>query len=84
MARDILWTNMLVVLLALVCTVVIVFTLSYTIHVTSSRSKHPASSLRVDRIVELLEHYVEVVLLGWQNLFIDAIDDVRDLEHERR
>ena len=83
MARDILWTNMLVVLLALVCTVVIVFTLSYTIHVTSSRSKHPASSLRVDRIVELLEHYVEVVLLGWQNLFIDAIDDVRDLEHQR-
>jgi ABC-type multidrug transport system fused ATPase/permease subunit len=83
MALDLLWTNVLVVVATLLCTGLIIFILCYTIYVTSSRSRHPASSLRVDRMVELLELYVEVALLGWQDLFIDAIDDVRDLEHQR-
>ena len=83
MALDMLWTNVLVVAITFLCTGVIIFTLCYTIYVTSSRSRHPASSLRVDRMVELLELYVDVALLGWQDLFIDAINDVRDLEHQR-
>ena len=74
MALDMLWTNVLVVAITFLCTGVIIFTLCYTIYVTSSRSRHPASSLRVDRMVELLELYVDVALLGWQDLFIDAIN----------
>ena len=33
--------------------------------------------------LELLDHYVDLVLLGWQSLFVDAIQDAREVEHER-
>jgi len=73
----------LVMVLSVVCTASIIVSLCYTIHVTSSRHKHPASLLRVERVVELLQHYVEMALLNWQDLFIDAIHEVRQLEAER-
>ena len=72
-----------IALVALFCTACIVFTLSYTLNVTSSRSKHPASTLRVQRVYELLQHYAYIAVLGWQDLFVTAIQEVREMERER-
>ena len=81
--KDMSAITMLLVLVAMLCTGSIVFALSYIVHIKSARSQHRASQLRVDRAVELLDNYVDLVLLGWQSLFVDAIQDAREVEHER-
>jgi ABC-type multidrug transport system fused ATPase/permease subunit len=81
--RDMPAITMLVVLFSATSAACMVLVLSYSVSVVSARSKQRVSLLRVDRVMEFLVSYVDLVLLGWQNLFLDAIEEARAVECDR-